>query len=71
MTRQIVIDGSSIDKAKIVNEENKNINKSKISESHEKLDLKTVMKISRENTIMKYKEKVGDDYTKEVQKIVE
>ena len=30
-----------------------------------KPDLKTIMKISRETTIKKYKEKVGNDYTKE------
>ena len=30
-----------------------------------KLDLKTIMKASRETTIIKYKEKVGNDYTKE------
>ena len=65
LTRQIVIDGSSIDKARVLNEENKNIDKPKVNESHEKLDLKTIMKISRETTIIKYKEKVGNDYTKE------
>lgn len=65
LTRQIVIDGSSIDKARVLNEENKNIDKPKANESHEKLNLKAIMKISRETTITKYKEKVGNDYTKE------
>ena len=63
--RQVVINDPSIDKTRVVNEKNKNIDKPKVSESHEKLYLKTIMKTSRKTTIIKYKEKVGNDYTKE------
>ena len=63
--RQVVIDGSSIDKTRVANEENKNIDNPKVNESCEKLYLKTIMKTSRKTTITKYKEKVGNDYTKE------
>ena len=65
LTRQVVIDDPSIDKARVLNEENKNIDNSKANESHKQLNLKTIMKTSRETTITKYKKKVGNDYTKE------